>query len=123
MPLKDFYKLISLYSTGDKTYVAIIDVNAAHEVFKGHFPGNPVMPGVCMMQIVKEIAQQAVNTTLTLKKALNVKFMAVINPELTPQLRLDLEIIQTDDNHIKVKNTTYFNDTVALKLNCVYVKK
>ena len=123
MPLKDFYKLISLNSTGDQTYVAIIDVNAAHEVFKGHFPGNPVMPGVCMMQIVKEITQQAVNATLTLKNALNVKFMAVINPDVTPQLRLDLEFIQTDDNQIKVKNTTYFNDTIALKLTCVYVKK
>lgn len=122
MPLKDFYKLISLNSTGDKTYVAIIDVNAAHEVFKGHFPGNPVMPGVCMMQIVKEITQQAFNATLTLKNALNVKFMAVINPDVTPHLRLDLEIIQTDDNYIKVKNTTYFNDTIALKLTCVYVK-
>jgi 3-hydroxyacyl-[acyl-carrier-protein] dehydratase len=123
MLLKDFYELRSLDSTGDKTYSAIIDVNAAHEVFKGHFPGNPVMPGVCMMQIVKEITQRAVDKPLTLESAVNVKFMAVINPEATPQLKLDLEITETVDGQIKVKNTTYFNDTVALKLSCVYIIK
>ena len=122
MLLKDFYKLQSLDKTGDQKYTAGIVINAAHDVFKGHFPDNPVTPGVCMMQIIKEITEQVVNAPLTMKSASNVKFMALINPEVTPELKLELEIIETEDALIKVKNTTCFNDTTALKLSCIYTK-
>ncbi|RZK66799.1 MAG: 3-hydroxyacyl-ACP dehydratase [Pedobacter sp.] len=120
MLLKDFYTLNSLDKTGEQKYTAHIAINAQHEVFKGHFPGNPVTPGVCMMQIIKELTQQVVNSSLTMKNASNVKFMALINPEATPNLKLDLEISESEDGNIKVKNTTCFEDTVALKLSCNY---
>lgn len=120
MLIKDFYKLQSIDNTGEQKYTALITLNAAHAVFKGHFPGNPVTPGVCMMQIIKELTQTVVNAPLTMKSASNIKFMALINPEATPDLKLELEISDTGDGMVKVKNTTCFNDTVALKLSCNY---
>ena len=97
-------------------------LNKDHDVFKGHFPGNPVTPGVCMMQIIKELTQQAVNTPLIMISASNIKFMALINPEINPLLRLELDIVTADDATVKVKNTSYFDETVALKLSCIYSK-
>ncbi|EKT3957437.1 3-hydroxyacyl-ACP dehydratase [Flavobacterium psychrophilum] len=122
MLLKDFYKVISLEKNDSQKYLAIILVNEKHEVFKGHFPGNPIMPGVCMMQIIKEITEQITERLLIMQSLTNVKFMALINPEVTPELRLELDITVTDDGLVKVKNTTYFNQTVALKLSSVYKK-
>ena len=120
MLLKDFYQIKSLEHTEGQNYVAHIIINKDHEVFKGHFPGNPVTPGVCMMQIIKELSVEVAKKPLMLKSASNIKFMALINPEINAELRLDLEIINTDEGHIRVKNTTYFDDTVALKLSCIY---
>ena len=120
MLLKDFYTIKTLEQTEGKNYVAHIVINKDHEVFKGHFPGNPVTPGVCMMQIIKELTQQVINAQLILKSASNIKFMALINPEVNPDLRLELDITNTGDGLVKVKNTTFFDDTVALKLSCVY---
>ncbi|QZL00250.1 3-hydroxyacyl-ACP dehydratase [Flavobacterium psychrophilum] len=122
MLLKDFYKVISLEKNDSQKYLAIILVNENHEVFKGHFPGNPIMPGVCMMQIIKEITEQITERLLIMQSLTNVKFMALINPEVTPELRLELDITVTDDGLVKVKNTTYFNQRVALKLSSVYKK-
>jgi 3-hydroxyacyl-[acyl-carrier-protein] dehydratase len=122
MLLKDFYKVISLEKNDSQKYLAIIFVNEKHEVFRGHFPGNPIMPGVCMMQIIKELTEQITEQTLVLQTLTNVKFMALINPEVTPELRLELDIAFTDSDLIKVKNTTFFNETVALKLSSVYKK-
>ncbi|EOG6904274.1 3-hydroxyacyl-ACP dehydratase [Flavobacterium psychrophilum] len=122
MLLKDFYKVISLEKNDSQKYLAIILVNEKHEVFKGHFPGNPIMPGVCMMQIIKEITEQITARLLIMQSLTNVKFMALINPEVTPELRLELDITVTDEGLVKVKNTTYFNQTVALKLSSVYKK-
>lgn len=118
MLLKDFYETISLENDATK-HLAIIRVNEKHDVFKGHFPGNPIMPGVCMMQIIKELTEKITGHTLVMQTLSNVKFMALINPEVNPELRLELDIT-TDENGIRVKNTTSFNDTVALKLSSVY---
>lgn len=121
MLLKDFYKIMSL-DKNENQHQAIIVVNEKHEVFKGHFPGNPIMPGVCMMQIIKEITEQITGCQLVLQTLSNVKFMALINPDVTPELRLELDIIETEDGLVKVKNASYFNETTALKLSSVYKK-
>ncbi|SEN66279.1 3-hydroxyacyl-[acyl-carrier-protein] dehydratase [Flavobacterium sp. CF108] len=122
MVLKDFYKVLSEEKTGDAKYNIRILVNANHEVFKGHFPENPIMPGVCMIQIIKELVESIIKSSLIIQTLSNVKFMALINPETNPELRLELDITTTEDDLVKVKNTTYFNDTVALKLSNVYKK-
>ncbi|MDN3675347.1 3-hydroxyacyl-ACP dehydratase [Flavobacterium branchiarum] len=122
MVLKDFYKVLSLENPSGSKYEAVIMVNDKHDVFKGHFPDNPIMPGVCMIQIIKEISETITKSSLMMQTLSNVKFMALINPEVTPELRLELDITTTEDDLIKVKNTTYFNETVALKLSNVYKK-
>ena len=122
MLLKDFYKVQSLDKTADQKYLAVILINEKHEIFKGHFPGNPIMPGVCMMQIIKELTEKITESSLIMQSLSNVKFMALINPEVTPELQIELDITVNDDQTIKVKNTTTFNETVALKLGSVYKK-
>lgn len=122
MLLKDFYKILSLEKIDTQKYLATILINEKHEIFKGHFPGNPIMPGVCMMQIIKELTEQIVESSLMMETLTNVKFMALINPDVTPELRLELDIVITEDGLVKVKNTTFFNETVALKLSSVYKK-
>jgi 3-hydroxyacyl-[acyl-carrier-protein] dehydratase len=122
MVLKDFYKVLSQEKTTDSKYSITILVNEKHEIFKGHFPGNPIMPGVCMIQIIKELTEKITESTLMIQTLANVKFMALINPENNPELSLELDITTTEDNLVKVKNTTYFNETVALKLSNVYKK-
>ncbi|MCC9017839.1 3-hydroxyacyl-ACP dehydratase [Flavobacterium lipolyticum] len=122
MVLKDFYKVLSEEKTGDSKYTISILINEKHDVFKGHFPGNPIMPGVCMIQIIKELTESITKSTLIMQTLSNVKFMALINPEVNPELRLELDIVTTEEDLVKVKNTTFFNDTVALKLSNVYKK-
>lgn len=122
MLLPDFYTIQSIDKKDDQNYLAVIFINEKHEVFKGHFPGNPIMPGVCMMQIIKELTEQITNMTLTMQSLSNVKFMALINPFETPELKLELNISTMDDAVVKVKNTTYFGETVALKLGSSYKK-
>ncbi|MES2748200.1 MAG: 3-hydroxyacyl-ACP dehydratase [Bacteroidota bacterium] len=122
MLLKDFYTIKSIDKKDDHNYMVVLFINENHEVFKGHFPGNPIMPGVCMMQIIKELTEQIATTTLVMQSLSNVKFMALINPFVTPELQLELNITTTEEGLVKVKNTTYFGETVALKLGSVYKK-
>ncbi|MGQ7947268.1 3-hydroxyacyl-ACP dehydratase [Flavobacterium sp. WC2509] len=122
MLLKDFYTINTLENTADSKYKAQITINEKHEVFQGHFPGNPIMPGVCMMQIIKELTEQITACSLFMESLSNVKFMALINPFVNPELFLELDVTTTEDNLVKIKNVSYFGETVALKLSCVYRK-
>lgn len=107
------------FTQNEETVTATIKLHQEHDVFKGHFPGNPVMPGVCMIQIIKELTEKAVGKDLFLSVSTNIKFMAIINPEKNDTLVLTLNIVETE-NEVKVKNTTSFEDTLALKLSATF---
>lgn len=120
---KDFYKIQTINQVNDNTIHVSILLNKNHDVFNGHFPNNPITPGVCMIQAIKEIAQTQVNSLLFIHKISNVKFTALINPNVNPDLILELSLIN-ENNTIKVKNITKFTDgTIALKCNGTFVKK
>ncbi|WP_299205643.1 3-hydroxyacyl-ACP dehydratase [Brumimicrobium sp.] len=120
MLLEGFYTLNKIEQLKDQEFEAFIHLNKDHDIFKGHFPGNPVTPGVCMLQILKEITAQIVEQKLVMKSSSNIKFMALINPEKTPDLRLNI-VIKTDaEGEVHVKNVCYFDDTVALKMGVKY---
>ena len=120
MLLTDFYTLTDFQQGDGNSYSASIRLNKEHDIFKGHFPGNPVTPGVCMMQIIKELVEKVTAQKLFMFKSSNVKFMALINPEINPELQLSLDITKDEAGFYKVKNSTSFGDTVALKLVCTY---
>lgn len=98
---------------------ATVKLHAEHDVFKGHFPGNPIMPGVCMIQMIKELTEKTTGKELFLSVANNVKFMAKINPEENEIINLNLKISE-ENGIVKVKNITSFDETIALKLSTTF---
>ncbi len=98
---------------------ATLKLNKDHRIFDGHFPGHPVLPGVCVIQMVKELTEKALEKNLVLSVASNVKFMAVINPEKNDIINFKLELSEVD-REVKVKNSVSFKDTLALKLNATF---
>ena len=76
----DFFNISNLTTTGFDVKTDLV-INAAHKIFAGHFPGQPVVPGVCMMQMVKEIMEQVTAQKLNLIKAHEMKFLAIIDPQ------------------------------------------
>lgn len=118
MLIKNFYQVHNKEQREGNNFIEIL-INKDHEIFKGHFPGNPVMPGVCMLQIIKELTEDIVSSKLFMHKCVNVKFLALINPDNNPELKLNIKI--SDDNEIvKVSSTTKFDDTIALKMSAHY---
>ncbi|MBK7691597.1 MAG: hypothetical protein IPJ31_10925 [Bacteroidetes bacterium] len=44
---------INHLSNEENKIIADITINANHAILKGHFPGHPVVPSVCMMEMIK----------------------------------------------------------------------
>ena len=118
MLIEGLYTILD-FKQEENTVTASVKLNKDHQVFLGHFPGNPIMPGVCMIQMIKELTEKAIGKELFLAMASNVKFMAIINPEKNDTLQLLLDISE-NEGLIKVKNTTSFENTLALKLSATF---
>lgn len=78
--LNDFYTILQK-ETSPGVAKAKISINKNHRILEGHFPGLPVVPGVCMLQIVREIMEVVSGKELKIAGADNMKFLSVINPE------------------------------------------
>ena len=93
---------ISKLERHDGVLKAVLAINKDCLIFKGHFPGQPVLPGACMLQIVKEVLEKALGACLRLKKAEYLKFMLVIGPESTSSVNLDIVHKELAESQIKI---------------------
>ena len=67
------------------------------DFFKGHFPGNPILPGACITDIVKCCAEKVVNRSLEIKSVRNLKFLQIIQPDNVANLKITLKISSAND--------------------------
>jgi 3-hydroxyacyl-[acyl-carrier-protein] dehydratase len=86
----DFYTVKRAEITGSKA-VFCIALNAEHKIYQGHFPGMPVVPGVCQMQIAKELLAVALGQDVAAYKARDIKFLNMMDPSKTGDLTLQLD--------------------------------
>ena len=85
----DFFTIIEINKEGNSIN-AIVEINENHSIFKGHFPEHPVVPGVCIFQMVKEIAELSSGQELQLTKASEIKFLGIIDPNEKKPIRMSL---------------------------------
>ena len=57
-----------------------ISLFPGHFIYKAHFPGEPITPGVCIIQIATELFSIAMDAPMNLYSAKNVKFLKIVSP-------------------------------------------
>lgn len=74
--LNDFYTIIA-----QDEHSFTIRFDAAHPIFAGHFPGHPVVPGACLLQIAEELASIQAGRTVHFLSVRNLKFRQPVTPD------------------------------------------
>jgi 3-hydroxyacyl-[acyl-carrier-protein] dehydratase len=121
MLIKDFYQIAEIVSE-ETNIVANIKLNVQHEVYKGHFPTQAVVPGVIQLQIIKEILEKHFEQKLFMGNVIQVKYLIPITPKETPELIINITYKKTDENILKSNITIGFNDIIftKAKINFIY---
>ena len=84
--------------------------NAAHAVFhvslladcdcyRGHFPGKPVSPGVCNIEMIKECTELLTGKDLLLSAVKQCRLTAVATPAVCPKLDVTVAAEETDGGY------------------------
>lgn len=81
-----------------------VRLNPDHFIFKAHFPGHPITPGVCLMQMVAELASVAEGCNLYARNIKNAKYTGVVSPDEVLTLRFVFTSrTETEDGGLKVQ--------------------
>jgi 3-hydroxyacyl-[acyl-carrier-protein] dehydratase len=89
MLLNDFFRIESLQQE-NTTASATLRLDPEHAIFKGHFPGRPVVPGACLLQLVQEIVSLITGKECRLLKGDQLKFITAIDPRVNETLQMTL---------------------------------
>ena len=66
-------------------------------VYQGHFPGTPIAPGVCNIEMIKACAEEVLDQELFMGNLSLCRMTALLTPQENPEVELTLQITPADD--------------------------
>lgn len=101
----------------------MLKLNAEHLIYKAHFPGNPITPGVCLIQIITELLQLRLQELLALSKIVNLKFVEPVSPITYPTIAVSFSQVSETDSEVKAKGIIQSGERVLTKFSLVFDKR
>lgn len=103
MLLDNFYTILSSESSDSTIWTIQIKLNPGHPVYQGHFPEHPVVPGVCLLQLIKECVEDIRQQKLQVTQVSSCKFLSAINPIETPHISVALTFKEIEEGTLQLQ--------------------
>lgn len=116
--INELFEIIDRSGIGSG-FSVVIKIIPDHIVYKGHFPGHPVTPGVIFVQIVHELTESHLKRKIRLVELLNCKFLKIVNPNEENMATFFVDII-LKDGLLYVKASGNNNSGSFFKFNAIY---
>lgn len=123
MLLDHFYTSLSSETLDGLTWTVLIKLNPQHKLYEGHFPGHPVVPGVCLLQLIKESAESIRQHKLQYAQIASCKFLSAIHPSATPSLTVTLTLKEIEEGKLQLQAEGMAEQTCFIKLKAVLIQK
>lgn len=114
MLLNDFF-IINNLEISVSEINAELEIICNHKIFEGHFPGHAVVPGVCMMQIIKEILENSLQIKTNLINANEMKFLSIVAPEKNNKINATIKYSRNENDTIQVVAMLFKNELIHFK--------
>jgi 3-hydroxyacyl-[acyl-carrier-protein] dehydratase len=103
MRLQDSLYRILAEKAVDNGHQFDISLNANHVIYQAHFPGEPITPGVCIMQIAVELLEHVVQAPVQLQCVKNIKFLNIITPDEVSAVTYTFHKMTQEEGMVKVQ--------------------
>ena len=82
--IDDFFHITESCVIDSENIKCSVSLNESHVIYKAHFIGNPITPGVCVVQMAAEILGHFTGKDLVMRRAKSIKFKRAISPTSRP---------------------------------------
>ena len=84
-------RMAGVQRTEEGRYSCSIDFDPAFRGFEGHFPGNPIVPGVCLIEAGRVFAEEVLKRALTTRSVTQCRFRRPVFAGERAELKIKLE--------------------------------
>ena len=96
-------------------------LNVSHPIFQAHFAGNPIMPGACIVQLIKELTADYYCQTFFTCVVKNMKFLHPVDPLKTPEISVRLTFVQNEASRLSV-SAVIENDDILFSKSTLFLE-
>jgi 3-hydroxyacyl-[acyl-carrier-protein] dehydratase len=96
-------------------------INRASHVFDGHFPNQPILPGVVMVEMTKRASELALKKKLNLQTAGNFKFLKMVSPDEITHAEFVFTLTEKEGAW-RIKAQLVFEDEIYYKADAIYIE-
>lgn len=103
----------------DQKVIGLKNVSANEPYFSGHFPGNPIMPGVLIIEAMAQVGGILILNSLEKPEEKNAYFMQINNAKFRKPvvpgdvLRLEIEMTNKRTKFVGMSGKAYVEDTLV----------
>lgn len=112
-----------IYTIIEKSDDAVrIRLRPESEIFKAHFPENPITPGVCQVGIVEELARELCGEQLSLREVKTLKYTDILRPS-AEDVEVKFDMLEADGDVVAAKGTVASGGQVFTKFSLIFAKE
>ena len=104
---------------GEEERLVSIAFCPEHVIYKAHFPGKPITPGVCIIKILGELLERKTGCSLSLREVKNLKF---VNPIDDPEVDVSFQEIVQEEAEVRARGVISVPGKVYTKFSLIFAK-
>lgn len=110
-----YFKVLNRCSDGDQSMTFHVALLPDCDVYRGHFPGNPVCPGVYNMKMIRECAEMMLGKSLHQPAVSQCRFVSLMTPAQCQEVDIKIEILAASDDAFTVKATISDSNNIYME--------
>ena len=112
----NFYTINNIEQKSDDAFAVEVTILPEHQIYEGHFPQQPVVPGVCTLTIIRECIGNILSKEVSFASIKECKYVSALIPQEDLRIMINLTISESKVTAL-VERVDYKQTVLKLKAN------
>ena len=91
----NFYTINNIEQKSDDAFAVEVTILPEHQIYEGHFPQQPVVPGVCTLTIIRECIGNILSKEVSFASIKECKYVSALIPQEELRIMINLTISES----------------------------